>query len=312
MLLGRLLTLRAFERRAQQHIDEGCPDLAEAEWAEYRATRCNARTRRGTRCIRLGRHRGGRCRNHGGLSTGPRTPEGQARALANLVPGKGPQTPTGRARALANLRQYQRAFQDYDEAIRLYQQAIQDLDEAILLYPQFAGAYTSRGFTYTELGQYQQAIQDFDEAIRLDPTLAPAFFSRALAYTLLGKDAEAQQDIDRAVELGFDRAVLERDIEELIEELRLDPQDAGAYYDRGLTYTHLGNHRRATEDFNEAIRLDPQDTASFHGRGSANSELGKYRQAIQDFSQASPPVDSESCNFWWRRRSPTLGPVYLP
>ena len=26
----------------------------------------------------------GRCKNHGGLSTGPRTPEGKARALANL------------------------------------------------------------------------------------------------------------------------------------------------------------------------------------------------------------------------------------
>jgi hypothetical protein len=26
----------------------------------------------------------GRCRNHGGMSTGPRTPEGKARALANL------------------------------------------------------------------------------------------------------------------------------------------------------------------------------------------------------------------------------------
>jgi hypothetical protein len=28
----------------------------------------------------------GRCRNHGGLSTGPRTPEGRARALMNLKP----------------------------------------------------------------------------------------------------------------------------------------------------------------------------------------------------------------------------------
>jgi hypothetical protein len=26
----------------------------------------------------------GRCRNHGGMSTGPRTPEGRARSLANL------------------------------------------------------------------------------------------------------------------------------------------------------------------------------------------------------------------------------------
>lgn len=31
--------------------------------------------------------RGGRCRNHGGLSTGPKTPEGQERALTALREG---------------------------------------------------------------------------------------------------------------------------------------------------------------------------------------------------------------------------------
>ena len=40
--------------------------------------RCGARTRRGTACIRkaLGN---GRCPNHGGLSTGPRTADGRYR-----------------------------------------------------------------------------------------------------------------------------------------------------------------------------------------------------------------------------------------
>lgn len=62
--------------------------------------RCNAWARsQGRQCIRLatmglveiepGLSRwqpiNGRCRNHGGLSTGPATPEGKARAMANLV-----------------------------------------------------------------------------------------------------------------------------------------------------------------------------------------------------------------------------------
>ena len=54
-----------------------------------------------------------------------------------------------------------------------------------------------------------------DEAIHLDPQLALAYANRARAFTLLGKDAEAQQDADRAVELGFDRAVVEEEIERL-------------------------------------------------------------------------------------------------
>jgi hypothetical protein len=43
-----------------------------------RAPRCGARTRRGTRC-ECPAMRNGRCRMHGGLSTGARTPEGLER-----------------------------------------------------------------------------------------------------------------------------------------------------------------------------------------------------------------------------------------
>jgi hypothetical protein len=41
--------------------------------------RCGARTRKGTPCQAQGLGRGGRCKNHGGMSTGARTPEGRQR-----------------------------------------------------------------------------------------------------------------------------------------------------------------------------------------------------------------------------------------
>ena len=40
---------------------------------------CGAKTRRGTACQRVSEARNGRCRLHGGFSTGPRTPEGRQR-----------------------------------------------------------------------------------------------------------------------------------------------------------------------------------------------------------------------------------------
>jgi hypothetical protein len=43
------------------------------------AVQCGARTRRGTACQGPAM-RNGRCRMHGGLSTGPRTPEGRERS----------------------------------------------------------------------------------------------------------------------------------------------------------------------------------------------------------------------------------------
>ncbi len=57
--------------------------LALEEIQRFAATRCGAKTRRATSCQRKAL-RNGRCRNHGGMSTGPRTLEGRLRALANL------------------------------------------------------------------------------------------------------------------------------------------------------------------------------------------------------------------------------------
>lgn len=35
--------------------------------------------------------------------------------------------------------------------------------------PEFANAWTNRGFAKTNLGRFDEAIADFQEAIRLDP-----------------------------------------------------------------------------------------------------------------------------------------------
>jgi len=45
---------------------------------------CGAKTRQGMPCKNTRLYKNGRCKNHGGLSTGPRTEDGKARALANL------------------------------------------------------------------------------------------------------------------------------------------------------------------------------------------------------------------------------------
>jgi hypothetical protein len=50
--------------------------------------RCGAKTRAGASCKRRPELGKARCRNHGGCSTGPRTPEGRARALEALARGR--------------------------------------------------------------------------------------------------------------------------------------------------------------------------------------------------------------------------------
>lgn len=51
--------------------------------AGSKGLRCGAQTRQGRPCVAKAMENG-RCRNHGGMSTGPKTVNGKARALANL------------------------------------------------------------------------------------------------------------------------------------------------------------------------------------------------------------------------------------
>ena len=65
---------REAERILRERADEGRRLAREA-----RNKPCGARTRRGLPCKRKGLGKGGRCPNHGGMSTGPRTEEGRQR-----------------------------------------------------------------------------------------------------------------------------------------------------------------------------------------------------------------------------------------
>ena len=61
----------------------------------------------------------------------------------------------------------------------------------------------------------EEAIAEYDQAIYINSQLAIPYAHRALAHTLLGRDAAAEENVERAVKLGFDRSVLESEIEEL-------------------------------------------------------------------------------------------------
>ena len=74
-------------------------------------------------------------------------------------------------------------------------------------------------------------------------------------------------------------------MEKLDEAIRINPQDAMAYYNRGSMYRQLGQYERAIQDHDEAIRLDPQSTWAYHNRGIAYDELGQYERAIQDYDE---------------------------
>lgn len=128
-----------------------------------------------------------------------------------------------RGNAYQNLGQYQRAIEDYNEALRLksdytfyfnrgraclnlgqHERAIKDLNEAIRLQPNFALGYINRAYIYTILGQYERAIKDNGEVIRLQPDSAKVSYYNIACLFALQKDAtQSCTWLQLAIERGF-------------------------------------------------------------------------------------------------------------
>ncbi len=78
----------------------------------------------------------------------------------------------------------------------------------------------------------------------------------------------------------------QRAIDDFNNAIRLKPNYAYAYNNRGIAYFALGQHQRAIDDFNEAIRLKPNYAGAYYNRGMAYGIKGRYQLAINDYNKA--------------------------
>ena len=133
-----------------------------------------------------------------------------------------------------------------------YKGAITELDKFIRLEPNNPYAYHNRGIAKDHLQQHEAAIIDFDAAIRLKPDFAIAYSSRGIAKMNLGEGQTEIADYDMAIHLGeagqYDAAIA--DFSEII---RLQPDFAAAYHDRGIARSLKDDAQGARKDFQKAV-----------------------------------------------------------
>jgi hypothetical protein len=79
---------------------------------------------------------------------------------------------------------------------------------------------------------------------------------------------------------------LGRAIDDCSDAIRLKPDFAEAYRNRGLARAMKGELERAIKDYGEALRLRPQDALAFDSRGLAWQLKGWLAHAVDDFAQA--------------------------
>ena len=79
------------------------------------------------------------------------------------------------------------------------------------------------------------------------------------------------------------------------EVIREEPENASAYFHRGIALARRGDFREAINSYSNAIRLDEKLAAAYYNRGLLHRHLGAQQQADADRAKArqlNPQIES--------------------
>ena len=139
-------------------------------------------------------------------------------------------------------------------------------------------AYNNRG-ALMPTGQRQQAHSGLRHGHPSETGSCGGLLQPGINYANLGQNQRAIQDFDTTI--------------------RLKPDHANAYTNRGTAYANLGQNQRAIQDFDTTIRLKPDHANAYNNRGAAYDDLGQKQRAIQDYDTAirlKPDLAMAYCN----------------
>ena len=80
----------------------------------------------------------------------------------------------------------------------------------------------------------------------------------------------------------------------------MDPKNADAWNNKGLSLDMLGKPEEAIECYDKAIEMDPADPGAWYNKGNALDDLGKYEEAIKCFDKAIE-IDPKNILSWFRK-----------
>lgn len=155
-----------------------------------------------------------------------------------------------------------------------------------------AGTYLDRGILFASRGDFKLAIDEFTKAINLDSELAAAWLFRGRALSAsVSNIVEIFDDFSDFTYITgnitpIQQSAYDRAITDINQAIRINPNLASAYKERGNVYHIVGNDIRAISDFNQAIRLDPNLASAYAKRGHAYFRQGNYDRSIADYNQA--------------------------
>lgn len=193
----------------------------------------------------------------------------------------------GRALAHAGILNWERAFDDY-------QAALKSAKTSSITLSQYAGLYADFGWTCYELERPDEMESAFARGLELDRKLIHLQLQIGGVRLYSGRYDDALACWSSAISL--------------------DPESSIGYVNRGLTYVYRQDIPAALLDLDMALSRDGKDSFAWHTRGWAWVRHGEWKKAVADLDKAIELRSDEPFRFneralaqWWlRERSHAL------
>ena len=215
--------------------------------------------------------------------------------------------------ALENLEQYEGAVNAYGqvtqqqpedylawlkqgkalEQLQRYKEALTAYEEVLHLQPENYWAWADRGQLLEHLGHVDDALAAYDRAVQLKPDFN---FAKEKRKGLL----IALKRVDQLYTLQhYDDAIAACD-----QTLEDNPQDATAWFLRGMALEHKTQLAEAAISYNNVIRLQSNDHIAWFRLGSVLEDLGYAQRAAKAYGNV---IRLQPKNHWaWHQRGRML------
>ena len=188
-------------------------------------------------------------------------------------------------------------------------------DQAVEAFPNLLVVVNDRGTFRRATGDLDGAIADFTRALEIDPNFAVGFINRGMCFNEQNNTRAAEADFTQALALRLDqpmqllsyrmRAMVrviqgraEAGISDLTAAIRIAPQEAALYEERGYAHFFAHDFAAAAANLSKALELNPQLTRvtpwialSYSRSGKTNESQAALEASFQAKVQPNAWVD---------------------
>ena len=146
--------------------------------------------------------------------------------------------------------------------------------------PEYGGAYLPLAFSLARLNRYPEAIEVYQKTLKIDSSSPEVHNNLSFAFNHSGRFQEAVDSSQQAIKL----------LGETGEAYKLGFQERNeirsyAYKNLGNAYSGLKKYDEAANALKKAAELDPKNAAALFNLGLTLYTAGRYSEAIESYKE---------------------------